>query len=111
MYGSWITDKGEVIDVPGQCEHKRYKDYCEAYDEGWIAQINGKYFFCARWTPHTVTKKALRALRKMVKETEWGGEFMFDTLLDGQENLYGMEDEDGSRAGALKFLNQLIREM
>ena len=104
-YGSWIKPDGEVVDVVDQCSHTRFCSYSDAYDEGWIATVNAKDSFCARWTPEFTPRAAIKALRRMVKESDYNL-FYFETLLDGQKTLF--DDGDNSKQKALFFLNKLL---
>lgn len=85
-YGAWISPNGEVTDV-GHCQHSRYLDRGGADEEGWVSVVYGTIthresapsYFCARVNPETVGEVALKALLKLVNDSD-KVEFIFEDM-------------------------------
>lgn len=69
-YGAWITDKGEMIDVPKICDHDRFISYDRAFEKGWVALVFGDKVTCIRLNPLEISRKAQKTLLRFINKSE-----------------------------------------
>ena len=114
MYGAWITNEAEIIDVPEQCGHTQYKEYIEAHDEGWVCVVYGGDYsrkgiietanMCIRLNPATVTKKALRKALRMISQSAVGTVYLSNMFTDSFRDHYGTD----TKPAVMQLLRQEI---
>jgi len=113
-YGAWISPKGKLIQVEGQCEHENYLHYGEAHDEGWICIVYGSWikksyipdYFCARLNPETVTETALKTLLKVINKSD-KVEFCFEDIWKNPFKEFTWDSSIVDLIGARKLIRDI----
>ena len=103
MYGGWITDKGEILEVADKMKHNEVVNYKDAREGGYIAftYASGCYYFdedmnkdmSFRFEPLDVSNHAIKTAIKLISRSKESRVYLSDT---------GLTDFDGYSQGLTK---------
>ena len=102
-YGLGITNEGQEIPVTDYCGHDRVNRF--GYDEGWIAVVTftseHHYSLSFRFRRSDVSKKALRALVRIIKTSNYPSYYVD----------FGMEGKNTYSSARVFSKQEVLREL
>ena len=115
-YGAWIDINGKVTDI-GMCQHTQYLSYSDADDEGWICVVYGNKLlensdtssFFVRLNPNTVKEPALKALLKLINQTD-KEQYMFSDMFQRDFPGHNNAKRGKTKMEARKFIRDIASD-